>query len=268
LTFHQHCIVYSVPTLFTQLPNMPKKSAAQQKKVDAAVRILVTTTGVKVPQAMILAGFSKQDIANETIRRMIHRRFEAKQTTPCHDVIIRDIEVAANGSDISPLNGDDEHTTTTLTMTTLTAAPTHPKPKRKQIRAMASAVQQRRIDDQALRRHKSDVHMAAVHLWDSERKKPDGMSICKVCDAIMEKYETCPGIATISHYASQAEESLAVDRWTRRIQWRGSGNRVNCWVGFSAWVFPRAERQGMGKSWSSPYQPEVPLKPKGPPLNR
>jgi hypothetical protein len=152
---------------------MPKKSAAHQKKVDAAVRILVTTTGVKVPQAMILAGFSKQDIANETIHRMIRRRFQAKQTTPCRDVTVR-VEVAANGSDVlSPLTGDDEHTTTTLTTTTTT---THPKPKRKQIRATASAVQQRRIDDQALKRHKSDAHKAAVCLWDSERKKPDGMS--------------------------------------------------------------------------------------------
>jgi hypothetical protein len=40
-----------------QLPNMPKKSAAHQKKVDAAVQILETTTGVKVLQAMILAIF-------------------------------------------------------------------------------------------------------------------------------------------------------------------------------------------------------------------
>jgi hypothetical protein len=159
---------------------MPKKSAAQQKKVDAAVRILETTTGVKVLQAMILAGFSKQDITNETIRRMILRRFEAKQTTPCRDVTIRDIEVAANGSDKSPLTGDDEHTTTTLTTTTLTAAPTHPKPKRKQIRATASSVQQRRIDNQALKKHKSDAHKAAVRQWDSERKKPEGMSIRKV----------------------------------------------------------------------------------------
>ena len=70
---------------------MLKKSAAQQKKVDAAMRILVTTTGVKVPQAMILAGFSKQDIVNKTIRQMIHRCFKAKQTTTCHDIIIRDI---------------------------------------------------------------------------------------------------------------------------------------------------------------------------------
>jgi hypothetical protein len=145
---------------------MPKKSAAQQKKVESAVWTLETTTGVKVPQAMILAGFLKQDIAKETIRRMILRRFKAKQMTLCRDVTIRDIEVAANVSAISSLTGDDEHTTTTLTTTTmLTAAPAHPKPKRKQVRATASAVQQRRIDDQALKKHKSDAHKAAVRLW-------------------------------------------------------------------------------------------------------
>jgi ribosomal protein L5 len=38
---------------------MPKNSAAQEKKVNAAVRFLQTTIGVKVPQAMNLAGLSK-----------------------------------------------------------------------------------------------------------------------------------------------------------------------------------------------------------------
>ena len=36
---------------------MPKKSAVHQKKVDAAVQILNTTTGVNIPQAIIQAGF-------------------------------------------------------------------------------------------------------------------------------------------------------------------------------------------------------------------
>jgi hypothetical protein len=40
---------------------MPKNSAAQEKKANYAVRFLQTTTGVKVPQAMIVAGFSKLD---------------------------------------------------------------------------------------------------------------------------------------------------------------------------------------------------------------
>ena len=84
---------------------MPKKSAAHQKKVDEAVRILNTTTGVIVPQAMILAGFPKKDIANETVRRMIHRRLgalEAKQRPL--------LVVTNNDADLSTLTGgeDDE----------------------------------------------------------------------------------------------------------------------------------------------------------------
>jgi DDE superfamily endonuclease len=50
---------------------MPKNSAAHEKKVNAAVRLLQSTTGVKVPQAMILAGFSKKDISNEIVRQNI-----------------------------------------------------------------------------------------------------------------------------------------------------------------------------------------------------
>jgi hypothetical protein len=38
---------------------MSKNNATHQKKVKSAVQILQTTTGVKIPQAMILAGFSK-----------------------------------------------------------------------------------------------------------------------------------------------------------------------------------------------------------------
>ena len=177
---------------------------------------------------MILAGFSKQDIANETIRRMILRRFKAKHMTLCRDVTIRDIEVAANvSSAISSLTGDDEHTTTTLTTTTLTAAPAHPKPKRKQVRATASAVQQRRIDDQALKKHKSDAHKAAVRLWDSERKKPDGMSIRKVRDAIKEKYETCPGIATLPLRCAGTHQHVSNENGSR---WYHSGRGIQIFM--------------------------------------
>jgi hypothetical protein len=38
---------------------MSKNSAARQKKVESAVRILQTTTVAQVLQAMLLAGFSK-----------------------------------------------------------------------------------------------------------------------------------------------------------------------------------------------------------------
>ena len=50
---------------------MLRKRAVHQKKVDSAVRVLQTTTGVKVPWAMILAGFSKSDSADEIVRQQV-----------------------------------------------------------------------------------------------------------------------------------------------------------------------------------------------------
>ncbi len=50
---------------------MLRKSATHQKKVDSAVRILQTTTGVKVPGALILAGFLKSDSASEIMCQQV-----------------------------------------------------------------------------------------------------------------------------------------------------------------------------------------------------
>ena len=69
--------------------NMPKNSAAQEKKVNAAVRFLQTTIGVKVPQAMIVAGFSKKDVANEIVRQMIRRRYQHAQSD-INNVVVGD----------------------------------------------------------------------------------------------------------------------------------------------------------------------------------
>ena len=181
---------------------MSKKSAAHLKKVDEAVRILNTTTGVNVPQAMILAGFPKKDIANETVRRMIRRRLETLQAKQRPLLVVTN-----NDADLSTLTGgevDDDPTASATTTTTTTGPAQHPKPKRKQIWHTARATQQRRVDNLAEKRHKSEAHKAAVRLFHAEKQKPDGgMSIRMVYDAITAKYETCPSIAAISRYTKQ-----------------------------------------------------------------
>jgi hypothetical protein len=100
-------------------------------------------------------------------------------------------------------------------MTTTTGPAQHPKPKRKQIRLTASAVQQRRVDNLASKRHKSDAHKAAVRLFKAEKQKPDGMSIRLVYDAITAKYETCPSIAAILRKAGTRQHFPNEDgsRW-------------------------------------------------------
>ena len=102
---------------------MLKKSAAHQKKADEAVRILNTTTGVNVPWAMILAGFPKKDIADETLHRMIRRRLEAleaKQTTPRWDTpTVKKVKIITkNDANLSPLTGEDDDPTASATPTT------------------------------------------------------------------------------------------------------------------------------------------------------
>jgi hypothetical protein len=76
LHFHRKIILKFVSTLYSAVANMPKNSAAQEKKVNTSVRLLQTTTGVRVPQAMILAGFAKKDVANEIVRQMVRRRYQ------------------------------------------------------------------------------------------------------------------------------------------------------------------------------------------------
>ena len=104
-----------------------------------------------------------------------------------------------NAPSLSELKNDNDASLPTK-LASSSSAPTNPKQKRKQIRPTASAVQQRHIDDLATKKHKSDAHKAAIHLFDAEKKKPDGMSIRQVHDDITSKFETCPSIATISRY--------------------------------------------------------------------
>ncbi len=113
---------------------MPKKSSTHEKRVDAAVRTLDTTTGLNVPKAMLLAGFSKKDIANKTFRRMIHRHVQAKKATPhriSQALTIDAVDTVADGTVISPLT----------TSTNALSVATNPKPKRKQIRPTSAAIQ-------------------------------------------------------------------------------------------------------------------------------
>ena len=64
----------SVATLYTQLPDMSQNSAAHLARVEHAVKTLLKAHNLTVPEAMYLAKFLEEDIANESIRRRIRRR--------------------------------------------------------------------------------------------------------------------------------------------------------------------------------------------------
>jgi len=56
-----HFIFKSVSTLYRQLPNMSKNSAAQEKQVKHAVWKLLKHPGLSIPNAIFLAKISKKD---------------------------------------------------------------------------------------------------------------------------------------------------------------------------------------------------------------
>ena len=144
---------------------MPKNNAAQEKKVNAAMQFLQTTIGVKVPQAMIVAGFSKKDAANEIMRQMIRRRYQHAQSN-INNVVVGD------EPSLSDLTNDDVQSPLSAS-----SGSNHPKPKCKQIRLTARAKQQQRVDDIKIKTHKSEAHKAAIRLYTAEKQKPNGWTM-------------------------------------------------------------------------------------------
>ncbi len=70
----------------------------------------------------------------------------------------------------------------------------NPKPKRKQIRPTASTVQQRHVHNLAAKRHKSNAHNVAMHLYNAKKQKPNGMSIWQVQAAITANTKCAPAL--------------------------------------------------------------------------
>ena len=53
---------------------MPKNDKAREKKVNVAVKALVRFPGMRVREAMHFARFSKKEIDNVNVRRIVSRR--------------------------------------------------------------------------------------------------------------------------------------------------------------------------------------------------
>ena len=53
---------------------MPKKSAALEAKFEIAVKTLLKAPNLTVPEAMLVAKFSKYDIENKSMQKVIVRR--------------------------------------------------------------------------------------------------------------------------------------------------------------------------------------------------
>jgi hypothetical protein len=114
---------------------MLSKSAAHQKKVDSAVRVLQNTTGVKVPSAMILAGFSKSEAASEVVRQQVRRRLQLMGGPNKNQREVAFVNVGNPLSSPSDMLSSASSSSASSSSALSSSAPTNPKPKQKQIRA-------------------------------------------------------------------------------------------------------------------------------------
>ena len=58
---------------------MSKNIAAHQRKVEHAVRKILKAPGLSIPDAMVLANFSKKDVAKETLRQAVHQAVKLRR---------------------------------------------------------------------------------------------------------------------------------------------------------------------------------------------
>ena len=94
------------------------------------MRKILKAPGLSIPDAMVLANFSKKDVANETLRRAVHRAVKLRQdqallglcAPPPTDGIVIIEDPSPSLSDLSSLTGESS----------ASLAPQFPKPKRKQ----------------------------------------------------------------------------------------------------------------------------------------
>ena len=63
----RHLLFNSGATLYTQLPNISQNSAEHLARVEHAAKTLLKAPNLTMPEAMYLAKFSEEDIANESI---------------------------------------------------------------------------------------------------------------------------------------------------------------------------------------------------------
>ncbi len=143
-------------TLYTWLPNMPKNTAALQKRIQHAVRVLRKNRNLSVPEAMKMADFLKKDVANKSIHQAIQQckmtalAAEGLHIPPCKCIVNDNRASLLDVSNLTDAQTMQTLTTTTTSMTLATSTDNAaPIPKRKQIQLQLHSVQQKRRQPQS-----------------------------------------------------------------------------------------------------------------------
>jgi hypothetical protein len=177
---------------------MPKTDKAREKKVNVAVKALMRFPTMRVREAMHFARFSKKEIDDVNVRRIVSRRqFRATEAAgPPKNVHQHDAEASL---DVSSLSEEADIAAANATIVDEIIPP----PKRIKQRMTACAMEKKRVEDRKQKKHRSDALKDAVRLYAQEKAKPDGLSLRQVQEKIMKKYSVNIHYSTISRYVKE-----------------------------------------------------------------
>ena len=154
---------------------MSRNTTLHLERVENAARFLTRAPQATVPEAMRVAQFSEDDIADPNIRKQILRRLPSRKKPTASSISAAPVSFVA----CSP-------------MVTLELDITNdedvicPPPKRVRIRKTAPAAMRDRVEVLKQRRHFATAHKEATRLFSQECAKPGGggMSTVQVAEQI------------------------------------------------------------------------------------
>ena len=150
---------------------MPKNDKAREKKVNVAVKALMRFPGMRVREAMHFAQFSKKEIDNVNVRRIVSRRqFRAAEAAGPPKNVRHDAEASLDVSSLS----EEADVAAANALVLINNEISIPPPKRIKQRMTACAMEKKRVEDRKQKKHRSDAIKDAVRLYAQEKAKPDG----------------------------------------------------------------------------------------------
>ena len=144
-------------------PNMSRNTTLHLEMVENAARFLTRAPQATVPEAMRVARFSEDDIADPNIQKQILRRLPGRKKPTASSVSAAPVSSVA----CSPMTTIESDITNDEDLIC-------PPPKRLRTRKTAPAAMRDCVEDLKQKRHFSTAHKEATRLFAQECTKPGG----------------------------------------------------------------------------------------------
>ena len=176
---------------------MPRKGAAKDPsdpRVGMAVKLLMRTRGLMVPEAMQAIGFTDKDADDCKKRTWVHRRVKKEDDDNNEHNNAEHNEEHNNEHNNEPDDEpNDDMSTVTMSVgsSSATSSVKHCAPASVQVRMTVSGKQQHRMIGKSIAEHKKKAHKRATTLYANELKKPSSKrrSSEVIAEEVREEYD-------------------------------------------------------------------------------